>query len=198
MLPASYQVPAALVLLAGGLLAGFLGYRLFRIVLAIYGFVLGALVASALMGASDPLPMVAAALAGGVIGALILIVAYFIGVALIGAGIGALFVNLLWGQLGAEPNPWVVIVFAVLGAFGALALQRYVIIAGTAFGGAWTALWGAVTLAGGMAADAPRGHVWLPYPLQPAPGETWFIFAWLGLGVAGVLVQAFVTGRPRT
>ena len=35
MLPAAYQVPAAAVLIAGGLLACFLGYRLFKVVLAV-------------------------------------------------------------------------------------------------------------------------------------------------------------------
>ena len=41
MLPASYQLPAAIVLLVGGIVACFFGYRLFRIVLAIFGFILG-------------------------------------------------------------------------------------------------------------------------------------------------------------
>ena len=43
MLPASYQLPAAIVLLVGGIVATFFGYRLFRIVLAFAGFMLGGL-----------------------------------------------------------------------------------------------------------------------------------------------------------
>ena len=39
MLPATFQVPVALVLLLGGTIACFFGYRLFRIVLAIFGFI---------------------------------------------------------------------------------------------------------------------------------------------------------------
>ena len=50
MLPAWFQTPAALVLVAGGLLSCFAGYRVFRVVLGIYGFILGALIASSLMG----------------------------------------------------------------------------------------------------------------------------------------------------
>src|SRR2546421_443102 len=42
MLPASYQLPAAVLLLAGGIVSCFFGYRLFRTVLAIFGFILGA------------------------------------------------------------------------------------------------------------------------------------------------------------
>ena len=58
MLPATFQTPAAIVLLLGGLLACFAGYRVFRIVLAIYGFILGALVASSFMGTEQTLWMI--------------------------------------------------------------------------------------------------------------------------------------------
>ena len=37
MLPASYQMPAAVVLLIGGIVACFFGYRLFRVVLSLTG-----------------------------------------------------------------------------------------------------------------------------------------------------------------
>ena len=46
MLPASFQAPAAVILLVGGLLSCFAGYRVFRVVLAFFGFVFGVLVAS--------------------------------------------------------------------------------------------------------------------------------------------------------
>ena len=36
MLPATYQMPMALILLFGGVVACFFGYRLFRIVLALF------------------------------------------------------------------------------------------------------------------------------------------------------------------
>ena len=39
MLPAQYQLPAAIVLVLAGVVACFFGYRLFRIVLSIFGFV---------------------------------------------------------------------------------------------------------------------------------------------------------------
>ena len=59
MLPATFQTPAAIVLLVGGLLACFAGYRLFRVVLAIYGFILGAMLASSMMGVSNTTGMCA-------------------------------------------------------------------------------------------------------------------------------------------
>src|SRR5918994_726564 len=128
MLPATFQTPAAVVLLLGGLLACFAGYRVFRIVLGIYGFILGALLASSAMGTDQTLWMVVAALSGGLVGALILIAGYFVGVALIGAGIGALAANLIWAWFNREPGLLAVILLSVAGALGALALQRHVII----------------------------------------------------------------------
>src|SRR5580765_8497972 len=113
MLPASLQIPAAIVLLVGGVIACFAGYRVFRVVLGIYGFILGALFASGAMGTEHTTWMIVAALAGGVVGALILIAAYFVGVALLGAGIGALAASLIWAAFGGA---WTIIV-------GALALS---------------------------------------------------------------------------
>ncbi len=138
MFPATYQVPAAVILLGGGLLSCFVGHRLFRVVLGIYGFVAGALVASAIFGPGDPQGALLSMLIGGVVGALVLILAYFVGVALVGAALGAILIHVIWAQLGREPHPFMVIAGTVAGALGALALQRYVIIAATAFAGAWT------------------------------------------------------------
>src|SRR4249919_3494863 len=107
MLPASLQTPAAIVLVAGGLLSCFAGYRVFRIVLGIYGFIIGALLASSFMGTDQALYMVIAAIVGGLAGATILILAYFVGVALIGAGVGALAANVIGAALGREPSVFV-------------------------------------------------------------------------------------------
>jgi len=199
MLPAALQTPAALVLIAGGLISCFAGYRVFRVVLGIYGFILGALFVSSAIGTEHTVWMIAGALAGGVVGALILIAAYFVGVALLGAGIGALAASLIWAAIGREPGALIVIVFAVVGALGALALQRYVIIGATAFGGAWTIIVGALALAGNRVAvdAAAKSNVWLAYPTNPAPGQHWVFFAWLALGIAGAAVQLGLTAKGK-
>jgi hypothetical protein len=199
MLPASFQLPAAIILVLGGLLSCFAGYRVFRVVLGIYGFIIGALLASSFIGAEQKLWMALAALGGGIIGALVLIAAYFIGVALIGGLIGALIANAIWAAAGSEPHIFMVILFSVSGALLALALQRYVIIASTAFGGAWTTIVGGLALAGDRNAvnGAVRNDVWLAYPLSPAPGERWVIAVWLALGFAGVIAQLTMTAKGR-
>jgi hypothetical protein len=199
MLPASFQTPAAVILLVGGVISCFAGYRVFRVVLGIYGFIIGALFASGLAGPENTYWMIGAALLGGVVGALILIAAYFVGVALLGAGLGALAASLIWAALGREPGALVVILFAIAGALGALALQRYVIIGATGFGGAWTIIVGALALSGTkMTVDAAaRSNVWLAYPTNPAPGNYWILLVWLALGVTGVIVQLSITAKGR-
>lgn len=199
MFPIALRLPAAALFVAAGALATFAGYRMFRTVLGIYGFVLGALAATAIVGAEQTLYLVIAALIGGMIGALILIGAYFVGVALIGAGLGALAVNLIWSQIGRDPHALVVIVAAVIGALGALALQRYVIIIGTAFAGASTMLVGILELTGhpAAAAAAERSDIIVVYPIPAAGENRWLLLAWLLLAAAGVVVQLAYTAKGR-
>jgi hypothetical protein len=199
MLPAAYQLPAAVVLVAGGLLACFVGYRLFKFVLGVFGFIIGALAASSVFGAGDTTAMVIASIVGGLVGAAVLLASYFIGVALIGAAIGALVANLIWTRIEGDPHPFVVILFSVAGALIASWLQRYVIILGTAFGGAWTTLVGATAIAGDTRAlaAAAAGDIWVAYPMHPAPGQAWVPWAWLALGAVGTLVQMYWTGGQR-
>lgn len=199
MLPASYQLPAAIVLLLGGTVACFFGYRMFRVVLAIFGFILGALASSSVFGASDTVWMLGAAVIGGLVGAGILIAAYFVGVALVGAGLGALVANLVFSASGQEPHFLAIAFCAVAGAAGSMYLQRYFIIIGTAFGGAWTLIVGAMALVGDRAAleAAASGDVWVAYPLDPAPGRQWVPIAWVLLGLVGTGVQLGWTGGER-
>ena len=199
MLPASYQLPAAAILLAGGVISCFFGYRLFRTVLAIFGFILGALAASSLFGVSDTGLMLIAAVVGGLLGAFVLIAAYFVGVALVGAGLGAVMANLMFAGGGRDPSVYVVVLFSIAGAVGATYLQRYFIIVGTAFGGAWTMIVGAMALVGSRAAikAVASNDVWVAYPLNPAPGQRWVVIVWMILSLIGAGVQLGITGGEK-
>jgi hypothetical protein len=213
MLPHGYELPAALLLMLGGALSCFAGYRTFRVVLGLYGFILGAMLASSMMAPSNAVGMVAAALVGGVVGALILMFAYFVGIALVGAGLGALLTHLAWNALKPSVDPPAVVVIAVsiFGAVIAMLLQRYVIIIGTAFGGAWTMLLGlgaAIAAQNGkapqlgaaaktLADDATFKGPWIFYPLSPVPGAQWVPIAWVALGVVGTAIQLFLTSRKK-
>jgi hypothetical protein len=202
MLPQAYELPAAIVLVLAGALTCFAGYRLFRFVLAIWGFILGAGIGSSMMGGDNALAMIVAGLVGGVLGALALVFAYFVGVALVGAGLGALVAHVTWSQLQAADPPAAVIVGAsIVGAVGAMLLQRYVIVVGTAFAGAWMVIVGAVAVAGSApgrgVARAATADVWIMYPLTPAPGQPWVIVAWVGLGLIGTAIQLAFAGKKK-
>ena len=167
-------------------------------VLTIFGFYIGALAATAVLGPSDRTMMIFAALGGGAIGALVMFFGYFVGVALVGAGIGALSVHMIWSRVGTDPHFLVVILAAVAGAATAMALQRYVIIIATAFAGGWTMLWGAMTLLDRSGAGTRRPPVWMVYPLDLSPGRRWVLASWAAIGLIGVFIQLRVTGRSKS
>lgn len=199
MLPASYGFPAAVILIVGGAVACFAGYRFFRVVLAIYGFILGALMASSMMGVGNNVGMIVAALVGGLIGAVVLVLAYFVGIALVGAGLGALIAHEVWYWIKpGDPPVLIVIGAALVGAVLAMVVQRYVIVVGTAFGGAWTMIVGLMNALStrGLTHLSSATEVWILYP-QSTPGERWAPLAWLVLGLVGVVVQLGLTGGKR-
>ncbi len=199
MLPGSFQMPAALILLVGGLCSCFAGYRIFRWVLAFFGFVFGALFVGAAMGSDQTLWMIAAWLIGGLIGAVILFAAYFVGVALIGAGIGAGVAMVLWAAVNREPGIWPVIILAVIGAIGALAVQRHVIIVATAFAGAQTAVVGAAEFVDGRNLQLAARQMVHVYPLDPLPNTRLDVVAFVVLGLLGLVIQLRTsTGRKKS
>jgi hypothetical protein len=215
MLPAPYQMPATLLLLVSGVIACFFGHRLFRLVLVLFGFIIGALASSSLIGAgASSTTLLVAAVVGGLIGAGLLTAAYFVSVALLGAMLGAAagnltfpavssLVNLVlpaeWELTGREPGILVIVLFSTAGAVLSVYLQRYVIIVGTAFAGAWTLVVGVMGLAGNPLARtaAAAGTVWVAYPLDPAPGRRWVLIAWVVLALAGCAVQLGWTGGSK-
>jgi len=199
MIPASYQMPAAALLLLGGIISCFFGYRLFRTVLAIFGFIVGGMLASSIFGASNTTMVLIGWFVGGLAGASILVFAYFLGVALAGASIGATAANLFFSVGNRDPRVLVVILCSVAGAIASMYLQRYFIIVFTAFGGAWTMIVGAMGIIGDPAAlrAAATGDVWVAYPLGPAPGQEWVVVVWIVLSVIGAFVQQAITGGEK-
>src|SRR6478752_801533 len=111
-----------------------------------------AMLPTQIIGAQSTIALVAAAVVGGLVGSVLMVAAYFIGVGLVGAGLAALGLNALWHAFKGDPPTVVLVVVCVLGALAALSIQRYVIIFGTALGGAWTTLFGGLALVGNSTA----------------------------------------------
>jgi hypothetical protein len=191
-------MPAAALLLLGGLVVCFFGRKLFRTSLAIVGFVLGAAAASSVFGVSDRMPMLVAGIAGGLIGAVILYTAYYIGVALVGAAFGAVVANLAFSLAHREPPVFGVVLFAVAGAVASTYLQRYFVIVGSGVVGALMILHGAIGLAGKeLGVSTSSAGVWVVVPFDPAPGQRWVQYVWGGLALVGIAVQLGWTGGEK-
>ena len=197
MLPASYAIPVAATLAVSGAVACFAGYRLFRIVLGVYGFILGALVTSSVMGTENVWALVLAAAVGGLIGAGLMIAAYFIGVGLIGAGLAALVLHVAWRVIGGDPPTAVIVIVAVLGALGALSVSRHVVIIGTALAGSWTLIVGALALGGPRfnVLSVTPDNIWVVYAAGPWPSNWWVTGSWIALAIIGAAVQTATTGK---
>ena len=135
MASVSGHVPVAVILLVGGVLSCFLGYRLLRLLVAVYGFGLGVIIVTAFADRLEPWVMVAVMAGGGLLGALLAKAAYLAIVAVLGAGLGALVVQTGWLWEATEPGLWVVLSVCLACALVALALRKYVVIVGTSFGG---------------------------------------------------------------
>jgi hypothetical protein len=202
MLPASYAVPVAAILALSGVVACFSGYRLFRAVLGVYGFILGAMVTSSVMGTENIWALALAAVVGGLIGAGLMVAAYFVGVGLIGAGLASLGLQLAWQVIGGEPPVVAIVIVAVLGALGALSVSRHVVIIGTALAGSWTLIVGGLALAGdrvGALSVTPE-NIWVVYGLGPWPGHGYVTVGWIVLAICGAVVQTMTkgkTGKPK-
>ena len=197
MASVSLHLPVAIILLAGGLVSCFFGYRLLRVLLAAYGFVAGIVLAVQFGGDLELWATVLLTVGAGIVGAALAVVAYLAGVALLGAAGGALLVNAAWSSETSEPGLWVMLGVCLAGALMALVVRRYVIIAGTSLAGSWAALVGGLALAGNSAAAAATaGDVRQMYPLAPVDMHVEFAVAWFVLSGVALVVQ-FRTRRKR-
>lgn len=131
-------------LLAAGLLYCFLGYRLFRMVLALTGFLAAGGVAAVLAGwvsQGNVIAMVIAGILGGLCGAFALSFLYRVGVFFLGfLGVLLAAYTILQG-IETPWRPWIVVCAAVAGGLLALWIERPVMTMATAVIGAWLASW---------------------------------------------------------
>jgi hypothetical protein len=197
VLPVAYAVPSAVILLVSGAIACFGGYRMFRVVLGIYGFILGAMITTSVMGTSSTVALIVAAIVGGLVGSVLMIAAYFVGIGLIGAGLASLALHLVWRVVGGDPPTLLLVVMAVLGALGALSVARYVAVIGTALAGSWTMIVGGLALSARKFNSLPvtPENIWVVYGAGPLPGNWVVIAAWVLLALAGAIVQMTTTSK---
>lgn len=191
-----YLQMGAILSIVLGLISCFAGYRLFRVVLAIAGFFIGAAVAGGLFWTFLPQQpeflAVIVGLVGGIIGAVFLGFFYFAGVFVAGVALGVLLGSIIPVNMGWQ-RVLVSIILGLLCGVLALALQKLLIVVATAFIGSWAVLGGLALLLGWA---VPVELVRQPPVFWSSDWGTAFLIAWLVLGGFGVAVQYQPTRKP--
>ena len=193
----------ALVSIGLGVVYCFFGYRIFRIILGILGFIGGASVAAAVafdIFGREQVVLIVAGLVGGIIGAVLMVVLYFIGIFLLGAWLGSLLGVLLTGGGGSTVETVIILVLAVIGGVAAVMLQKLMIILSTALSGAWAIVSGVFHIVGG-APGPVQAFQYQPNLRALRPMGAWgyvMLLCWILLGIAGMVVQYKITRERKT
>lgn len=168
-----------LVAILYGLVACFFGWRVFRLTLTVAGVLIGGA-----LGYSAGEGNLVLALLGALIGGVLLYVLFRIGIFIAGALLGAVLGIALGMLFGLEQGGLMllaVIIGVVAGGLIALVLQKLVIIASTAFGGA-------ASLVGGLSLVFPTLGL-ITTTEDGFTQSTFGFIVWLVLGVLGFLFQ---------
>lgn len=188
---------AAVSVLAGVLIC-FWGYRIFKVMLGIAGFIAGVWLFYLIgMHFTGRLGILTAILMifGGMIGASLSVAFYFIGVFLVGALGGWHLGLLIAGATGTVFLLVVPIVLAALAGILALFFQRLIVTGSTAFIGAWGVVAGGFFLLGSGLPPVdlfsrPAALVETLKEMNPL-----FVLVWLVLAIAGTAYQYRFGGR---
>jgi len=176
-----------LVSIVIGAVVCFSGYRIFRVVLMLVGFLLGFVLGMAIMSNSGGIGQLLVGVVVGLLGAGIFYALYFVGIflagAFLGAGLAAMLVSLF--NIGGGVATILVLVGLIGGAILALVLNKLMIVISTAFSGAGTMVEGAVMILPGVLGSAAATLNTSLLVSFNALG----VIAWLALSVAGVVVQ---------
>ena len=127
-----------------GAIQCFFGYRIFKFILGLIGFLVGGAIAGAIgfSMSENEIVVLLVGIVGGFIGAALMIALYFIGIFLIGALLGGVIGFVLYASVGNSPEAAVVLILAVVVGVIALIFQKFMIIVSTGFGGAWGVVFG--------------------------------------------------------
>ncbi|MCL4244569.1 MAG: DUF4203 domain-containing protein [Candidatus Dadabacteria bacterium] len=184
----------AAIAVAAGLVECFFGYRIFRFILGVAGFVAAAVFFGSLgyelSGGSEPVSIIAG-LAGGVLGACLLYYLYIIGVFFLGAVLGFTIAMYVFSLINVDVIPAVLYGAAIISGALAAVFQKPMLVIATAFGGSFAAVTGGAYI-------LYRNF----YPLDPGflgnLGEDQLYrmaMIWFALGVFGLVVQLMTLPR---
>ncbi len=184
----------AAIAVAAGLVECFFGYRIFRFILGVAGFVAAAVFFGSLgyelSGGSEPVSIIAG-LAGGVLGACLFYYLYIIGVFFLGAILGFTIAMYVFSLMNMDVIPAVLYGAAIISGALAAVFQKPMLIIAPAFGGSFAAVTGGAYI-------LYRNF----YPLDPGflgnlEEDQLYRMAmiWFALGVFGLVVQLMILPR---
>ena len=179
------------VLVVLGILVGalqcFYGYRIFKFILGLIGFILGSAL-TATIGynfTQEEVIVLLFGLMGGFVGAALMMALYFVGVFVIGGFLGSILGVVLYAVAESNPDPAALLILAVIAGVIALVFQKFMIIVSTGFGGSWIIVTGIAYFATQAINFSNLNQIFRP------DGSHLYaiILCWLALGIVGVIVQ---------
>lgn len=187
----------ALVFVLAGILSCFVGYRLFKIILGVWGFIIGLILTTYLLQTYFnviSMPLLLGGVVGGVLGIILFVRLFKVGIFGVGAFLGFSLATMIISARGGTADPLVFGLAAILGGIVALMLQRPMIIISTAFSGAWLLVVGLASfleIRFNLVQLLKNPNVAVQ---QEIYSFAWILF-WLVLGIAGCVVQFKYGGR---
>ena len=182
---------SAPVAVAVGILIGFFGYRVLKLTLGILGFIAGSAggwTFGLSVAPNNSVIVLICAIIAGAIGAALCIWLFFLGVFLLGASAGAIVAAAFFNAAGNQPQPILLLVFAAVFGIVALVMQKFMIIASTAFSGSYLVVAGILRLL----AHVQEGRLlWFDRADPRSAGMLGYVALafWIVLGLAGLSFQ---------
>ena len=179
----------AIALIASGVITCFWGYRLFKVVLGVTGFVTGGTLAWTVLteaGYGEMVTVVGTFLAA-LLGAAAMFSLFFAGVFLFGCSMGLLMAVAILSLLGGELNVVAVSIFSSVSGLVTLWFRKVLVVASTALTGAWSVLSGVAYLVGDLDLIGSLAN---PELLRTQGGLFYAVMAlWFSIGMSGIAVQ---------
>lgn len=161
-----------------GVLSCFFGYKIFKFIVGVCGFVIGALAGIILISASNgdasgP-AVIVTAIVGGIIGAFLAVKLYFIGIFFIGALFGGLTGYTLTLGNNSDNSGVLILVLAIIAGILAVIIKKFMIILSTSVSGAQS-----ISMA----------IVILMYVLSGKENDSLYNILWIILAIVGFCYQ---------
>jgi len=184
----SAAVIGGVIITGYGIINCFFGQKFFRILLGIWGFLLGGALGISLTADAAPLVILIAGVLGALLGTVLIYFIFRLGLFLIGAILGYALTAALLTSLGIVDNQ---VMYAVAGGafFGVLSLllRNFFVVLITAFSGASAIVTGVMFMLNGE--RMMTSFMLRQFSTTPETPSTMVAVFWLLLAIAGMLIQ---------